>query len=120
MVHRVQRDSAFHARRLVAQARGHPGMGALMHTERKDEQDELEDGNNQVGLLQTRSPRAGKLSLAWRVDGKRQALGASCKTPLRLQEASGHDFSRAERAKNPCRALAPAVLFFSNLQFRSG
>jgi hypothetical protein len=48
-------------------------MGALMHAERKNEQDELEDGNNQVGLLQTRSPRAGKLRLAWRVEAIRAA-----------------------------------------------
>jgi hypothetical protein len=33
---------------------------------------------------------------------------------------SGHDFSRADRVTKSCWALAPAVLVFSYLQFRSG
>jgi hypothetical protein len=47
-------------------------------------------------------------------------LRASCKIPLTLQNVSGHDFSRAERATKPCWALAPAIFVFSYLQFRSG
>jgi hypothetical protein len=34
--------------------------------------------------------------------------GASCKIRLRLQKVSGHDFSRAERATELCRALQAA------------
>jgi hypothetical protein len=42
------------------------------------------------------------------------------KTPLKLQNVSGHDFSRAERVTKSRWALAPAVFVSSYLQFRSG
>jgi hypothetical protein len=44
---------------------------------------------------------------------------ASCEIPFRLLEASGHDFSRAERTTKLCGALAPAAFVFSHLQPRS-
>ena len=64
--HGVERDAPQHAGGLVAQPRGHPGVRALMHAERKKKQDELEDGDDEGAGLQTNSPRAGKLRLAWR------------------------------------------------------
>jgi hypothetical protein len=45
---------------------------------------------------------------------------SSCKIRLRVQNVSGHDFSRAGRAIKSSWALAPPVLVFSYLQFRSG
>jgi hypothetical protein len=48
MVHGIQRDAPFEAGRLVAQARSHPGMGALMKAERKQQQDKLENGNKKA------------------------------------------------------------------------
>ena len=56
VVHGVERDSPHQAGSLVAQPRGHPGVGALMHAEREEEQDELEDGNNEAAGCQTKSP----------------------------------------------------------------
>jgi hypothetical protein len=52
VVHGVERNAALKAGGLVAQARGHPGMGALMHAERKDQQNELENGNKKGAGLQ--------------------------------------------------------------------
>jgi antitoxin ParD1/3/4 len=37
---------------------------------------------------------------------------STCKIPWRLQEASGHDFSRAASSARRCWALAPASLCF--------
>jgi len=37
---------------------------------------------------------------------------ATCKIPLRLHEASGHDFSRAASSARRCWALAPASFCF--------
>ena len=39
-------------------------MGALMNAEREDENNELENRFDQVGLLQTISPQAGKPRVA--------------------------------------------------------
>jgi hypothetical protein len=57
VVHGVERDAAHLAGGLVAEAGGHPGVGALMHAEREEEQDELEDGNEESARLQTKTPR---------------------------------------------------------------
>jgi hypothetical protein len=46
--------------------------------------------------------------------------GVFCKIRLIQHNASGHDFSRAERTTKICRALAPAAFIFSDLQLRSG
>jgi hypothetical protein len=56
MIHGVQRDAALKASGLIAQTRGHPGMRTLMHTERKDEDNEFKYRFNQVSLLQKDSP----------------------------------------------------------------
>jgi hypothetical protein len=54
------------------------------------------------------------------MDGQNLADGDFCKIALRVQNVSGHDFSRAERATKSSWALAPAAFVFSSLQFRSG
>jgi hypothetical protein len=59
--HGVERDAPQHASGLIAQPGGHPGVGALMHAERKDKQNELKYRFDQVGLLQTNSPVAENL-----------------------------------------------------------
>jgi hypothetical protein len=69
MVHRVERDAALQAGRLVAQPRGHPSVRALMHAKRKDENDEFEYRFDEVRLLQKDSPLAGNFRLAWWVAG---------------------------------------------------
>ncbi len=72
MVDGVEGDAALEAGGLVAEAGGHPGVGALVKTEREKEQDELEDGNNEGSGLQGSAPflqlrrefrRAGKAEL---------------------------------------------------------
>jgi hypothetical protein len=56
MVHGVERDASLQPGRLVAEARGHPGVGALVKTEREKEQDKLEYGNNECSGLQANTP----------------------------------------------------------------
>jgi hypothetical protein len=46
--------------------------------------------------------------------------GASCKIQSKVQEVSGHDFSRAEGAQKSRWALAPAAYISSHLQLHSG
>ena len=53
----VERDAALQAGRLVAEAGGHPGVGALVKTEREKEQDKLEYGNNECSGLQGNTPK---------------------------------------------------------------
>jgi hypothetical protein len=53
-------------------------------------------------------------------DSANHIEGATCRIPMGLLEASGHDFSRAERSARRCWALAPASFIFIYLQFRSG
>jgi hypothetical protein len=57
---------------------------------------------------------------ALEIDEEMPENRASGKIPLGLQKVSGHDFSRAERATEPCRALAPAEFILSHLQLSSG
>jgi hypothetical protein len=54
MVHGVERDAPHLAGSLIAQAAGHPGVRALMHTQREKEQNELEDGDDKRAGLQTK------------------------------------------------------------------
>jgi hypothetical protein len=60
VIHGVKCDAALHAGGLVAEARGHPRVGALMNAKRKDENDKLKNGFDELGLLQTHSPSGGK------------------------------------------------------------
>src|ERR1035438_5169162 len=48
----------------------------------------------------------------WSPRSQNLDLGASCKTPLKPQNVSGHDFSRAGRTTKSCWALAPAIFCF--------
>jgi len=44
VIHGVEGDAAFIAGGVIAEARGHPGVGALVETEREDDDDEFKDG----------------------------------------------------------------------------
>ena len=72
VVHGVEGDAALQAGGLVAEARGHPGMGALVNTERKQQQNEFKDGNEKGAGLQAESPESrvsGARSLRMDVEG---------------------------------------------------
>ena len=45
--HGVEADAAFEAGSVIAEAGGHPGVGALMHGEREKQDDELIERENQ-------------------------------------------------------------------------
>ena len=53
VIHGVEGDTTLQTSRLVAKPRSHPGMCALMHAERENEDHELELRFDKVGLLQT-------------------------------------------------------------------
>ena len=55
---RVERDAPLEPGRLIAESRSHPGMCALMKTERKKQQNKLENGNDEAFGLQWTSPGA--------------------------------------------------------------
>ena len=61
----VQGDAALHSCGLVAEPRRHPGVRALVHAQREDEQNKLEDCNCKFGRLHQTLPGFGKLRLAW-------------------------------------------------------
>ena len=52
MIDRIERNAALKAGGLIAEARRHPSMRALMETEREDEQDEFEDRDCKLSRLQ--------------------------------------------------------------------
>ena len=50
VIHGIERDAALEAGGLVAEARGHPGMGTLVEAERKQQQNKLEYSNKQADI----------------------------------------------------------------------
>jgi hypothetical protein len=61
----VEGDAPLKACGLIAEARGHPGMGTLVDAQREDEQYELEDCDCKFSRLHQTLPGFGKLRLAW-------------------------------------------------------
>ena len=94
VVHGVERDAAFEAGGLIAQQRRRPGMRALMKAQRKDEQNELENGNEEGGGLQTNAPwyRKAQVSMG--------ARAGSCLVGREL----AHHFARLARWFRPSRS----------------
>jgi hypothetical protein len=73
---RIQGDAAEHSRRLVAQARGHPGVGRFVKAKREDENDKFEQLQNDGLLTHERTwidgSRKAVVSCQWSVLGRRR------------------------------------------------